>query len=1108
MKKKLNIGFDIGTTSVGYCLIEDQTNKIIKMGVRLFEDVASNKDGSLKSGKRRETRSTRRRLNRLKIRKNDLIKWFVDNKFSSSIQETKNILNAYDITKYNVENPVQLKVKALSGKISKEELIIILFHYIQHRGFFYLTQEELKDKKDDNDKIKNEFPSILINDFFKNNGYYKGAEISKNISVRDYKREIEKIFEIQKIEKSILDSYLSLFERIRNFAEGPGSSKSPTPYGLYVKNEDGNIEKRGDNLWDTSIGKCTYYENELRGSAHSPIAEIFNLLNEINNLYFFSDSKQKMTATEKKLIFAEINKSINTDKSNKKDLNLKLISKFINREGFSIYEISGFPINKESKENFTKLKNYSAIIKWMKKIGIFKKDIDLFEIDTIQKANEIFDKLKKEQDADKMKSILEKYIADNNIINNFNDENIKLLKDLSSFSKTHSLSNIAMIDYIKHGLETSENQMIFFQNRFPSKINENFKNKKYIPTGLFDKEIISPTTRRAFNQNVAIMNKIIKFYSNNYEINNITFELARDKNSAEERKSISNIQKKNELFSKNVIKSENIDFDKLNSKNRLKVKLWLEQDKKDLYDQKFIDIKDLLKEGNYEVDHIIPFSICGIDAMYNKVVTKSHLNHEKGNKTPYQYLSRKGLFANFEILVKDLFERKIINKSKRDFLLFKNNPLTEMKQFIERNLVDTRYASKAVLNLFDSFFKSNKDLYPSAKLKVINGAMTNYSRYNQFFLSKDRNDYTHHAVDAAIIAYLGSQNKIQKLVKYQSKGISNYEDVSKNENEFLIIDKETGEVIDLSKDNLTKNKEVDEIRQQIEHNIITNKVFFSRMMLTKSNMQLFNETIYSMKWEDKNKTKGTLISKINLIGENINKKNLEEYFDNENKIEKKQESLICYEKDRNLFDKLVIIFNQFKKNDNQNPFIIYMKEKMNIDNPKFIQIDDIRIKSLKYKSKEKNISNIVKLNSHNNNAVVESLNMREILIFKNDSNKLITIPINIKVLKSVDNKLEIDELKLQNLLIENNISNKKHIIIKNGTILINKETEKLFYAIGGGNTNQNLIEIKSLFTTNELFFGRNQMQISISTISEKYDICKVDVLGNIYERKTFEDFFK
>ena len=65
--KNYNIGLDIGTSSVGWAVVEDETNKVMKKGgkalwgVRLFDEARTAED-------RRISRGTRRRYDRRRER--------------------------------------------------------------------------------------------------------------------------------------------------------------------------------------------------------------------------------------------------------------------------------------------------------------------------------------------------------------------------------------------------------------------------------------------------------------------------------------------------------------------------------------------------------------------------------------------------------------------------------------------------------------------------------------------------------------------------------------------------------------------------------------------------------------------------------------------------------------------------------------------------------------------------------------------------------------------------------------------------------------------------------------------------------------------------------
>lgn len=67
-KEKINIGLDIGVASVGWAILNNDS-EIIDMGSRLFKDAAEEKDGSLANQKRRSARHMRRRLQESELEK-------------------------------------------------------------------------------------------------------------------------------------------------------------------------------------------------------------------------------------------------------------------------------------------------------------------------------------------------------------------------------------------------------------------------------------------------------------------------------------------------------------------------------------------------------------------------------------------------------------------------------------------------------------------------------------------------------------------------------------------------------------------------------------------------------------------------------------------------------------------------------------------------------------------------------------------------------------------------------------------------------------------------------------------------------------------------------
>lgn len=1132
-KKKITIGLDIGISSVGWSILRED-NLLIDYGSRLFPDAANAKDGKLENESRRSHRSMRRRIRRIKTRKNDLIKLLIKYNIVSDQDELAKILEEGIVNETGNVPIVEIKYKGLKEKLSKEELLICLYHYIHKRGYFYITEDDLKEGTEESKK----YPSEIQYEFYKKNGYYIGNEDNQNFSNISWSKEIEKLLNNQSLPEDFKNEYISLFKRVRDYSDGPGSEKSPTPYGLWRLNKEGKVEKIGENLWDVLVGKCTIYGNDesikdekikLRGGKNSPIAEVFNFINDLTNIYLFSSSKSKLTSKTKLSILNEFNESLKTEKPAKSFSEKKLVKHISISTEFSditFDNIYGYRIDSNKKPLFTKLENTITIAKWLLDNKVYN-ELNIYNENDLTKINDLFVELQRSMDLNKRAEIIsDKYKIETS-------KCLELVKKIKGVMQIHSFSYKAMLEFIPIGIkhidpETGEDTSINASTYFVEKINNlgtrflfNSRPRKYIPKNIFEDAIISPTSKRAFIQTINVLNKIIKVYSNEYEISNVVVELPRDKNTSEERKKISSNQKKAEGEIAEVFNFSGLNINdyinNLNSKTKLKLKLLKEQNYKDIYDGQEIDVLDVIKNSNkYHEEHVIPYSLCFIDSRRNKVLTKFENNKQKGDRTPFEWLSSIGKYAEYKDRVEKLYAENKISKSKKELLLFEQDPRSEMLGFIEKNLSDTRYASKLVLDTFREFFKVNS---PETKIKVINGALTNYARYNLFATYKDgiferegimkqREYYEHHGIDATILAFLGSNHKINQLLKINH----NYKKQDNNK----MYNEETGEIIEFTKDFLTDEARIK--AKELSKQIFEIPCKFSRPIYRKTNVAFSNETLISMKWLDNTYTKGIKINKLFLLDKDSD---LKKYFSDQETDEKK--SLICYQEDKTLYNRLKTIYDKYENyienteiKPSKNPFINYMISifsEGNSKNPNFkylIIVDDNGnkkyVKSLRYYGDEKNISNIVlrkdqkesiKISKNRKSGILESLNAISIRIYKDDKGKYITIPINSLVLCSTKNGLEIRNDELDKILKSKNISNKKYITINSGQSIINNEN-KLFYFVGGGQTNQNKLEIKAQFCSNEFFFDRKQMNISISTIIENYKLCEVDELGKIY----------
>jgi len=99
------------------------------------------------------------------------------------------------------------------------------------------------------------------------------------------------------------------------------------------------------------------------------------------------------------------------------------------------------------------------------------------------------------------------------------------------------------------------------------------------------------------------------------------------------------------------------------------------------------------------------------------------------------------------------------NRKKKSYLLTEKDitKYDTVQEFINRNLVDTSYACRTVMNTLRHYFKDNGI---NTNVHTIRGQATNAFR-KRIDLPKDsEEDYFHHAIDALIVASLKKLNLI------------------------------------------------------------------------------------------------------------------------------------------------------------------------------------------------------------------------------------------------------------------------------------------------------------------------------------------------------------
>lgn len=890
------LGLDIGIASVGWSLIDTDDDKIVDMGVRLFDSAdASNNQA------RRESRSARRNLRRKKYR-------------LKSIEELLNEYEFYNTTTGNY-NPYELRVKGLSEKLSEEELYIALYHLAKRRGISYLdeVEDEGKDIGDslnqNRELLKTKHPCEIQLDRFNEYGQVRGMiELEDKTLVNifttgAYNKEAIAILKEQskyhsQIDDKFTDEYTNILTRKRDYYVGPGDKLNRTNYGIY-KTDGRTI----DNIFEELIGKCSIYTDERRAPGGSFTAQEFNILNDLNNLVV---EGRKLTEEEKMEIIDEVLETKLKSFTYKRMINIiKKITKIEDEN-----DIKGFRIDKKENPEFHTFEAERKIKMFLEDTNI---DYEKFDIDKKDKLAEV---LSMSMDYKSLK----KYC--NVDFPEFGDEDIDIIFDFLQrnkqlYAKWHSFS-IKLMKEIREDLyRKPENQMnILIDRGIRKSIQKSFEGYKYIPVGFLNDEIYNPVVRRSINQSIGIVNAILKKYG---ELEAIIVEMPRETNEKDEKKKIQEMQKgyeKEKDEAVNRIRNEyGVTATQLYSKKGMmeKTRLWYQQDGQCIYTGKVISIKDLINEPNmFEIDHIIPKSVSLDDSQSNKVLVYSYANQTKGQRTPFNAFSVSSniSYEDMKNRAAKLFNSKKINKTKYDLLTFEEdiNKYEVRQKFVNRNLVDTRYASKAILNGLQEFMNLKEK---ETEIHVVRGKFT-YQIRKRWGLTKDRDEsYEHHGVDATIVAvsYMLGQSDgtvrnpfLQKIGKYDKK----YWDVKTNKDYDQEVYKIPWEGF---------NRDL---------GIATNNIKYSHKIDTKINRQISDSTIYStreVKGED------YVVKKYkNIYDNNVSKTVIKKMKDDLDKFVDPNDSMILMRKhDSQTFDKLVKIINEYE-GEKPNSFEAYKKE--------------------------------------------------------------------------------------------------------------------------------------------------------------------------------------
>lgn len=747
------LGLDIGIASIGWAVLgndEDGTpNRIIDLGVRIFESAEVQKTGESLAAPRRDARSARRRLRRHRHRL-ERIRYLL---VQQGVLTQEEMTHLYD--RSDMVSPYQLRTEGLDRLLNAQEFARVLIHLAQRRGYqSNSTAEEARNEKE-NGIIKT---AILENrQRMERGGYrtigemmYRDAAFWETINgiryhctrnkAGDYRftvdrasilSEVSILFEAQRrlgspwASVEMEDAYTAILASQRSFDEGPGND-SPFRKGISDR-----------------VGYCTLEPTEQRAAKAGATFEYFKLLQDLNHMRLVDNSGSHPLTQQQRAILEEM--AFRSANLTYGQLRKKLgLSDEVRFAGLYYGEDT---IEKAEKRKWPQMQSYHKI----------RTALDKVSKDAIQTLTQ--DQL------DAIGKILTAYKADAARIEHLQTTGIpkeyhKALLTLS-FSKYGKLSCCAMrklIPFLQQGMRYDEACREVYQDHRTKEASEK---KQRLSLNDID-EITNPVVRRAVSQTIKVVNAVVRTYR---KPDAVRIELAREmSHSFDERNKMKKRQedgwRKNEQVKAQILETK--PGNRVTGLDIVKFKLYQEQDGICPYSGKPLLIERLYEPGYADVDHIIPYSRCFDDSYSNKVLVLASENRQKGNRTPYEYFGTdEQRWHEFSVRV----GASVRDFKKRQKLLNTSFGEEQGKEFIQRNLNDTQHITRVVYNYLRNNLSFADSAYAKAPVQAVNGAVTAMLR-GRWGIEKMRGDGDlHHCKDAAVIA-ANSRSMVQRLTDY------------------------------------------------------------------------------------------------------------------------------------------------------------------------------------------------------------------------------------------------------------------------------------------------------------------------------------------------------
>ncbi len=738
----LTLGLDLGPTSLGWALIDENQHKLIATGVRAFpEGVDRDPSGAeiSKNEQRRIARGTRRQTARRARRKRKLREALVEAGLLPPLamlpnDDPQRIAWERDEFRKNGGDPISLRSRVMTERLEPFELGRVFIHLNQRRGFKSNRKTD-RSKKKESSEILDEISDLaaqmgertLGEELARRRGDDPGSFHLTRIrglhTHRDmYEREFAAIWAAQqKHHPNLLTDVLR--EQVHRiiFFQRP---LLPPSVGL--------------------VGRCELEPRLPRCPRADRRAQRLRLYQEVNNLRVLDTAAR----TERTLAPEEREKLIGY-LFKAKDRTFDQIRKHLFEQHASIQ----FNLEAGGRTKLKGLPTDAALArkgmlgpKWHKLPEELKDRIVAAIID---------------DEEDRLRHLLVEGGLDSELALTLLDQ-----VNMEDGYASYSLFAIKkLLPHLERGLPlTSRDEQTPCALRAAGYVmpwEYAAETQPYLPE---PPNLTNPLVRQALFEVRKVVNAILRelVYRPGHRLARIHIELAREaRGTAEQRRKRSldmHDRERERDTAAGAIREANIKPTRDAIDRYL---LWKEQEQVCVYSGRSISFAQLLG-GEVDIDHIMPRGRSLDNSLMNRVVAFRAENARKGDRTPHEWLAKSDPEKYEQVLQR---ARQLPYPKLRRFY----QESVELGDFFARQLVDTTYITTQVYQYVCSLGADVLCIrgQHTAELRRHWGLNT-VLRHDQLDL-KNRDDHRHHAVDAIVIALTG-RSRLQQLARIYREG--------------------------------------------------------------------------------------------------------------------------------------------------------------------------------------------------------------------------------------------------------------------------------------------------------------------------------------------------